>query len=71
MAQQTIQSKVIRGRKSAAKRVGIGATLSWELEKRGLFPRAIPLGARARGYLVEELDSWLAARVAERDGGTQ
>jgi len=62
-------SRVIRGRKAAAEYVGIGRTRSYELEKRGLFPRAVTLGGpRSRGYLVDELDAWLEARSAERSG---
>ena len=63
------RSRVIRGRKAAAEYCGIGRTQSYELEKRGLWPRAVALGSRSRGYLVSELDAWLEARAAERDGG--
>ena len=62
------RSRVIRGRKAAAEYCGIGRTQSYELEKRGLWPRAVALGARSRGWLTSELDAWLAARAAERDG---
>jgi len=62
------RSRVIRGRKAAAEYCGIGRTQSYELEKRGLWPRAVALGARSRGWLISELDAWLAARAAERDG---
>jgi prophage regulatory protein len=61
--------QVIRGRKAAAEYVGIGKTQSYELERRGLFPRAIALGGpRSLGWLVSELDAWLQSRAAERDG---
>ena len=58
--------RVIRGRKAAAEYCGIGRTQSYELEKRGLWPRAIALTARSRGWLIDELDQWLEARAAER-----
>jgi prophage regulatory protein len=36
--------------------------------RRGKFPKPIKLGgSRAVGWLVADLDAWVAARVAERD----
>ena len=69
MVQQIQESKVIRGRRHAARYTGIGTTQSWQLEKAGRWPRPIPLGVRARGWLRTELDAWLEERAAERDGG--
>lgn len=37
------------------------------LEKRGLFPRRVQLGANRVGWLLIEVEHWIAARVAERD----
>jgi len=68
MAQDGIQSKVIRGRKHAAKYAGIGSTQSWVLERAGQFPKPLALGVRARGWLISELDDFLNQRAAERDG---
>ena len=39
------------------------------LEKRGRFPRRIQVGPNRVGWLLSEVESWIAARVAERDGG--
>lgn len=33
----------------------------------GSFPQPIRLGARRVGYRREEIEAWIAARVAERD----
>jgi prophage regulatory protein len=33
----------------------------------GRFPKAVYLGLMTRGWVEHEIDSWLAARVAERD----
>jgi prophage regulatory protein len=35
----------------------------------GTFPAPIPLGPKAVGWLSEEIDAWIAARIAERDSG--
>jgi prophage regulatory protein len=32
----------------------------------GRFPKPIPLGRRAVGWLVEEVEAWIEARAAER-----
>ena len=33
------------------------------------FPKPISLGANSVGFIEDEVDEWLAARAAERDGG--
>ncbi|MDO8862306.1 AlpA family transcriptional regulator [Haliea sp. E1-2-M8] len=33
------------------------------------FPAPIKIGPRASAWLESEIDAWIAARVAERDGG--
>jgi len=40
----------------------------WRLERAGKFPKRVPLGAGRHGWLETEVDEWLAARLAERDG---
>jgi prophage regulatory protein len=44
-----------------------GGTIDRE-EAAGRFPRRIQLGPRAIGWLENEVDEWIAGRVAERDG---
>ncbi|WP_426037690.1 helix-turn-helix transcriptional regulator [Brevundimonas sp. DC300-4] len=34
----------------------------------GDFPNPIQLGPRAKGWLVDEVDKWLAERMVARDG---
>jgi prophage regulatory protein len=33
----------------------------------GNFPKPISLGSMTRGFIESEVDSWIAARMAERD----
>lgn len=40
------------------------------LEKTGKFPRRIKVGANRVAWLLSEVEGWVAARVAERDGST-
>lgn len=37
--------------------------------KLGTFPRQVPLGPKAVGWLEHEIDAWIEERAAERDGG--
>jgi prophage regulatory protein len=37
-------------------------------EQLSRFPKRVKLGLRAVGWVEAEVDKWLAARVAERDG---
>lgn len=38
------------------------------LEKAGKFPRRIRVGPNRVAWLLSEVEAWVAARVAERDG---
>lgn len=33
----------------------------------GRFPKPVPLGGRAVAWVADEIDDWIAQRVAERD----
>lgn len=37
------------------------------LEKRGLFPRRVQVGANRVAWLLSEIEDWIAARAAERE----
>jgi prophage regulatory protein len=45
-------------------RTGIKKTKLYELQKDGLFPMRIKIIAHAVGWVEEEVDSWIAGRVA-------
>lgn len=40
----------------------------WRLEQQGEFPRRIRIGRRRIGYLVSDIDDWLASRRAASAG---
>jgi prophage regulatory protein len=40
----------------------------WRLERDGKFPKRVPLGQSRHGWLDSEIDGWITARMAERDG---
>ena len=41
------------------------------LQKAGKFPRSVPLGENTKPFIEEEIDEYLASRVAERDAREQ
>src|SRR4051812_17387177 len=54
----------VRGRVKRCKS-GIYADIS-----AGTFPRPIPIGARAVGWLENEIEEWITKRAASRQGNT-
>lgn len=56
-------------RRAEVERVtGLPRSTIYDKIKSGTFPKPIPLGARAVGWLETEIVAWQRARVAERDG---
>jgi prophage regulatory protein len=48
---------------------GVPTATWYDLQAKGLAPKPIPLGPRARGWLISELEDWVQRRTAERDAG--
>jgi prophage regulatory protein len=49
------------------RRTGLSQSGIYAKMARGEFPRSIPLGALAVGWLDHEIDAWIAACKAKRD----
>jgi len=49
-------------------RVGLRRTSIYGLIRAGTFPQPIKISARASGWLSEDVDRWIAARVAQSRG---
>ena len=49
-------------------RTGKRRTSLLQAVRRGDFPRPIHLGPRAIGFVESEVEAWIDARMAERDG---
>jgi len=72
----TVSAPMRRGRKRASapvriirlpevmNRVGLKRASIYAAIARGSFPKQIALGDRAVGWIEQEIDAWLAARVA-------
>ena len=46
-------------------RTGLGKTKLYELQKDGLFPMRIKITAHAVAWIEEEVEIWIAGKVAE------
>ena len=46
-------------------RTGLGKTKLYELQKDGLFPMRIKITAHAVAWVEEEVETWIAGKVAE------
>ena len=65
-----IQTKIsILRRKQVEKRTGLSRSTIYLRIQEGTFPRPINLGARAVGWLENEIEAWLASCVEKRDSG--
>ncbi len=47
-------------------RTGLSRSTIYLMMAKGSFPRPIPLGARAVGWVETEIDAWLESRKAQR-----
>ena len=59
-------------RKQVETRTGLSRNTIYQYIKDGGFPKPVPLGPRAVGWLESEVSEWIAGRVKiARDGGRQ
>ncbi len=48
-------------------KTGLGRTSIYKFMAADTFPKPVPLGDRAVGWVSDEVDAWVLARIAERD----
>lgn len=71
MASKTCPAYVVIRRKQLEKKIGLSRSAIYDrLNPKSpnfdpSFPKPIPLGARAIGFIESEADAWLAARVEQ------
>jgi len=54
-------------RKQVEKRTGLSRSTIYLRIQKGTFPKPINLGARAVGWLENEIEAWLSERIEIRD----
>ncbi|TRZ90749.1 MAG: AlpA family phage regulatory protein [Rhodocyclaceae bacterium] len=50
-------------RKQVGTRTGLSRNMIYQLIKDGVFPKPVPLGPRAVGWLELDVSKWIVARV--------
>mgnify|MGYP003603103788 FL=1 len=53
--------------KEVLTRTGLGKTTLYMLISNGDFPKQIPLGLRAVGWLESEVDAWILEKIESRN----
>lgn len=48
-------------------KTGLGRSSVYKYMALGTFPKPVPLGDRAVGWVSDEVDAWVQARINERD----
>jgi prophage regulatory protein len=61
------RTRTIIRRSAVEAKTGLRRSAIYSAMSRGTFPRQVPLGAKAVGWLEDEIDEWIRARIAERD----
>jgi prophage regulatory protein len=67
MANTNQEKLSILRRKQVEKRTGLSRSTIYLRIQEGTFPRPINLGVRAVGWLENEIEAWLAARLEIRN----
>jgi prophage regulatory protein len=49
-------------------KTGLKHSAIYERIQDGTFPKPVPLGPKARGFVETEIDGWIKQRIAARDG---
>ena len=70
---QTIQREpAFLRRRQVQTRTGLSRSTIYQYIKDGVYPKTVPLGPRAVGWLESDVTEWIAARVKiARAGGRQ
>lgn len=63
----TAEAKRILRRRELETAYGLSRSGIYDLMQKGSFPKPISLGARSVGWLADEVEAWLATRVAARE----
>ena len=50
-------------RKQVQERTGLSRSMIYQYIKDGTFPKPVPLGARAVGWVASEVSDWITERV--------
>lgn len=54
---------VLLRRKQVQARTGLSRSMIYQYIKEGIFPKPVPLGARAVGWIESEVSEWIVERI--------
>jgi len=60
-------AKILLRKKLVQERVGLSRSEIYRLMKLNRFPKNVPLGERIRAWDADEIEAWIAERIAARD----
>jgi len=69
MANTNQEKLTILRRKKVEARTGLSRSTIYLRMQEGTFPMPVKLGARAVGWLENEIEAWLASCIENRDSG--
>lgn len=70
MAQALQREPAFLRRKQVETRTGLSRSTIYQYIKGGAFPKPVPLGPRAVGWLESDVRDWIAARVRSARSGS-
>ena len=70
MAQPIQRDPAFLRRKQVETRTGLSRSTIYQYIKDGFFPKPVPLGPRAVGWLESDVSDWIAARVQRARSGS-
>lgn len=64
-------SSMILRRPLVEQKTGLGRSFIYSEMAAGRFPRPVPLGPKAVGWIESEIDDWISQRIAARNAPGQ
>ncbi len=69
---ETIQREpTLLRRKQVQARTGLSRSMIYQYIKEGMFPKPVPLGARAVGWIESEVSDWITERIKAARGSAK
>ena len=57
--------------KDVIETTGLSRSTIYNYMEQGIFPKSVQLGGRCTGWVEFEITDWVAARIEERDAGSE
>lgn len=62
---EVLEMKILR-LTAVMEATGLGRSSIYKFIAQGTFPKPVPLGERAVGWVDQEIEEWISSRIAER-----